>query len=275
MAAPNVAVSHPRPARKIAFYLLLIAGLVLLAVFALVLWFYRAGHAALPQLDGRVRVSGVTAPVTVTRDSHGVPTIDAQNRDDLFFAQGYVTAQDRLWQMDVTRRFAGGEIAEILGPDFVQHDREQRILLLRARAERGVHEASAGERANLEAYVRGVNAFIETHRKQLPLEFHILRYQPRPWTPADTLVISANMIKELNHHSAPSALQREKILAKLGPELTADLFPNTSWRDHPPGVEERSRPEKVPYSSRRSLSNSDRTPVVGPGQSLTPFSGRV
>ena len=118
---------------------------VLLAVFALVLWFYRAGHAALPQLDGRVRVSGVTAPVTVTRDSHGVPTIDAINVEDLFFAQGYVTAQDRLWQMDMTRRFAGGEMAEILGSDWIRHDRAQRILGLRARAQSGVGELSARE----------------------------------------------------------------------------------------------------------------------------------
>ena len=275
MASPKAIAAHPSAARNLRYFLLFLALFLILFFLLAVGWFYHLARAALPRLDGTVQVRGISAPVTVTRDSHGVPTIDAQNRDDLFFAQGYVTAQDRLWQMDVTRRFAGGEIAEILGPDFVQHDREQRILLLRARAERGVQEASAGERANLEAYARGVNAFIETHRKQLPLEFHILRYQPRPWTPADTLVISANMIKELNHHSAPSALQREKILAKLGPELTADLFPNTSWRDHPPGVEERSRPEKVPDSSRRSLSNSDRTPVVGPGQSLTPFSGRA
>ncbi|HLX73931.1 MAG TPA: penicillin acylase family protein, partial [Terriglobales bacterium] len=77
--------------------------------------------------------------------------------------------------------------------------------------------------------------FIAQQRDRLPLEFRILRYSPRSWTPVDSLVIEANMVKELNHYSAKVALEREKILAKLGPELTADLYPNSSWRDHPPG----------------------------------------
>src|SRR5437868_8471024 len=197
MAAPNLAVSHPRPTRKIVFYVLVFAGFVLLGLFALVFWFYHAGHAALPQVDGRIQVSGVTAPVTVTRDSHGVPTIDAATLEDLFFAQGYVTAQDRLWQMDMTRRFAGGEMAEVLGPSWIKHDREQRILLLRARSERGVEELLPQQRSHLDAYSRGVNALIDQHRDRLPLEFRVLRYSPQPWTPADCLVIAANMDKEL------------------------------------------------------------------------------
>jgi penicillin G amidase len=85
-------------------------------------------HSALPQLDGRLHVSGLSSPVTVTRDSHGVPTIEAATLEDLFFAQGFVTAQDRLWQMDLMRRFAGGELSEVLGDQTLPHDREQRIL---------------------------------------------------------------------------------------------------------------------------------------------------
>ena len=80
-------------------------------------WFYSMARSALPQLDGSVKIAGLSAPVTVMRDGHGVPTINAANLDDLFFAQGYVTAQDRLWQMDVMRRYASGESAEILGDD--------------------------------------------------------------------------------------------------------------------------------------------------------------
>ena len=95
-------------------------------------------RAALPQLDGTVKVPGLTDRVTVSRDAHGVPTIDANRPDDLFFAQGYVTAQDRLWQMDVMRRFAAGEISEILGAEFVKHDREQRILGLRVAAQKAL-----------------------------------------------------------------------------------------------------------------------------------------
>ena len=88
-------------------------------------------RSALPQLDGRLAVPGLSAPVTVVRDAHGAPTIDAANFDDLFFAQGYVTAQDRLFQMDGMRRFAAGELAEVFGSDFLEHDRQQRILGLK------------------------------------------------------------------------------------------------------------------------------------------------
>jgi penicillin amidase len=253
--------------------LLSLVAFSLLLVIVAAGWFYHAARTALPQLDGSVQIRGISSRVMVTRDAHGVPTIDADNFEDLFFAQGYVTAQDRLWQMDISRRFAGGEIAEILGPDFVQHDREQRTLLLRARAERAVQETALRERTYLEAYTRGVNAFIETHRKQLPLEFHILRYQPRLWTPVDTLVISANMVKELNHRSVPSALQREKVLAKLGPELTADLYPNTSWRDHPPGMDGSSHNEAAGRSGA-SVADLSRKAVAAIRQIPTPHSWR-
>ena len=183
-------------------------GIVLLAVIATTLWFYRAGHAGLPQLDGRIEVAGLIAPVTVTRDAHGVPTIMAASMEDLFFAQGYVTAQDRLWQMDMSRRFAGGEMAEVLGSDWVKHDVEQRTLSLRARAERSVDELSPRDRSYMDAYAQGVNAFIKSHRDLLPLEFRALRYAPRAWNPADSLVIAANMVKELNHAAAAAALRR-------------------------------------------------------------------
>src|ERR1700733_8199290 len=91
--------------------------LVVLALAAIVGYAYYAAQAALPQLDGQIKLNGVSAQVAITRDSHGVPTIEAASLDDLFFAQGYITAQDRLWQMDVMRRFAGGELSEILGED--------------------------------------------------------------------------------------------------------------------------------------------------------------
>jgi penicillin amidase len=88
----------------------LLLGVVLVVAGAIACAYY-VGHSALPQLDGRLPVSGLTSMVTVTRDGHGVPTIEAAGLEDLFFAQGYVTAQDRLWQMDVLRRFGGGELS--------------------------------------------------------------------------------------------------------------------------------------------------------------------
>ena len=102
-----------------------VLALLLVAAMAGLLWLRAAAHAALPQLDGDLHLAGLAAPVTVRRDAHGVPHIEAENQDDLFFAQGYVTAQDRLWQMDLYRRNANGELAEILGPTMVKHDRMQ------------------------------------------------------------------------------------------------------------------------------------------------------
>lgn len=238
MAAPKLAIptrEFLKNKRKALVVLITALGIVLLAGLATGMWFYRAGHAAQPQLDGRIEVSGLMARVTVTRDGHGVPTIVAASMEDLFFAQGYVTAQDRLWQMDMSRRFAGGEMAEVLGSDWVKHDVEQRTLSLRARAERGADELSPRDRSYMDAYAQGVNAFIKNHRNRLPLEFRALRYAPRAWTSADSLAIAANMVKELNHAAAAAALRREKVTEKIGAELASDLYTNVSWRDHPPG----------------------------------------
>ncbi len=220
--------------------ILRIVGWLLLAVLFLLAgaaaYAYYVAHSALPQLDGQVAISGLNASVTVTRDSHGVPTIDAANLYDLFFAQGYVTAQDRLWQMDVMRRFGGGELSEILGEPLLKLDREQRILGLRAAAAKSLQTANPRDRGFLEAYARGVNAYIAEHSHKLPLEFRILGYAPKPWQVEDSLVIANEMVKDLNYHYFFDALAREKILAKLGPELTADLYVNRSWHDRPPTV---------------------------------------
>jgi penicillin G amidase len=197
-------------------------------------WLYWIARSPLPQLDGSVSVHGVSAKVRVVRDEHGEPTIEAATLDDLFFAQGYVTAQDRLWQMDLMRRAAAGELSEIIGEDTVKMDREQRILGLRVAAQTSEKALSARDRAYFEDYARGVNAFLESHRNRLSLEFRLMKYQPRPWTVTDSLLVGARMVQDLNHYSYARALEREKILAKLGPELTADLYVNSSWRDRPP-----------------------------------------
>src|ERR1700693_2351866 len=156
---------------RILLWLLLFLALL---AFGAVTFAYFVAHSALPQLDGRLQVKGLSAAVKVTRDSHGVPAIEAATLEDLFLAQGYITAQDRLWQMDVMRRFASGELSEILGEDTLKIDREQRILGLRAAARKSLQMASERDRSNFEAYARGVNAFIQTHGRRLPIEFHLL-----------------------------------------------------------------------------------------------------
>ncbi|HLV86285.1 MAG TPA: penicillin acylase family protein [Candidatus Sulfotelmatobacter sp.] len=209
---------------------------IVLFVAAVILYAFLVAHSALPRLDGTLQVPGLAAPVKVTRDRHGVPAIEAANFQDLFFAQGFVTAQDRLWQMDVMRRFGAGELSEILGEETLRHDREQRILGLRAAAKNSLQMTESRDRAYFEAYAAGVNAYIASCGSHLPIEFRILRYTPKPWQAEDSFVIAAQMVKDLNYHYFYDALSREKILAKLGPELTADLYVNRSFHDRPPTV---------------------------------------
>jgi penicillin amidase len=244
--------SRFRPARLILYVL----AMILLVSAGSVAWFYSMARSALPQLDGRLRVVGLSAPVKVVRDAQGAPTIDASNFDDLFFAQGYVTAQDRLFQMDGMRRFAAGELAEVLGSDYLEHDREQRTLGLRVAAQKTIEIASAEGRSHFEAYARGVNAFIESHRDRLPLEFRILRYSPLPWTPEDSALIGAQMVEDLST-SPRHALVREKILAKLGPELTADLYVNSSWHDRPPTVSRPSLDQEIDGTDQGGKDQND------------------
>jgi len=223
---------------------------VAIVMLVLLAWFMSIARTALPELDGSVSVPGLSAPVSVTRDSQGVPTIEAANLDDLFFAQGYVTAQDRLFQMDLMRRAAAGELSEVVGDVALKHDRQQRILGIRAAAEKGLAATTPEDRQQFNAYVQGVNAFIKWHRDRLPLEFRLLHYTPRPWSVEDSLMIAYQMVQTLST-SPRDALTRERILAKLGPELTADLYVNTSWRDHPPGASP-SKLDTVPPAADNS-----------------------
>src|SRR5580698_2339184 len=210
ISLPQVRRRHP--ALRILYYA---ACLLLVAIIAVIWWLYWIARAPLPQLDGSVAVPGLSAKVRVIRDGHGVPTIEASTLEDLFFAQGYVTAQDRLWQMDMMRRAAAGELSEVIGEATLKIDRTQRVLGLRVVAEAAEKNVTGRDRSYLEAYARGVNAFISAHRDRLPLEFRLMcaqsnafyllhcpnaeaaRYQIRPWTITDSLLVGASMIQEL------------------------------------------------------------------------------
>jgi len=231
--ATRVPVSRRSTGTRVVLWLLLILAMLTAGAVG---YAYFVARAALPQLDGTIRVKGLSAAVRVTRDVHGVPAIEAATLEDLFFAQGFVTAQDRLWQMDIMRRFAGGELSEILGDDTLKIDREQRILGLRAAAKKSLQMASPRDRSYFDAYARGVNAFIASHASGIPIEFRILKYRPKPWQAEDSIVIANQMVKDLNYYTFGDMLAREKVLAKLGPELTADLYVNRSWHDRPPTV---------------------------------------
>jgi len=229
------------PRRWLAPALLLLVLLLVATLIAGHLWARHTMDAALPQLDGNLFVAGLHSPVTVGRDPHGTPTIRAASLDDLVFAQGFITAGDRLFQMDTLRRHAAGELAEILGSCLLPHDRLQRTLQIRATADRAVAQLPPDQLHSLEVYALGVNAAIDSMRPHLPIEFRILGYQPKPWTPRDSILVSLVMFEDLTNRF-PEKLNREALTARLAPnsppelraQLLADLFPVGSWRDHPP-----------------------------------------
>jgi penicillin amidase len=242
--------------------------LLLVAAGAGLLWLRSAARAALPVLDGDVHLAGLSAPVTVRRDAHGVPHIEAATEADLFAAQGYVTAQDRLWQMDAFRRNANGELAEVMGSSLVAHDRTQRVLQIRVTARRIYANLSAEDRARLDAYARGVNLFIAQHQDSLPPEFKLLGYKPQPWSGVDSVSIGLTIVQMLDTHWY-AKLGRERISARLqNGKLEKDLYPVGSWRDHPPtGILldlSQPHPQPVPATDEDDEDDRSQASVVGP-----------
>ncbi len=148
----------------------------------------------------KMTVAGLKAEVTVTRDGRGVPYIEAKNDADLYFAQGYITASDRLWQMDLMRRVARGETAELFGQLALEGDKRWRRFGFAALTETAAQNLNPEMRTAMDAYASGVNAYIATlDEKTLPAEFKILQYKPRPWTVADSLVIGAVLADALSN----------------------------------------------------------------------------
>lgn len=208
----------------------LFAGLLLLVGVALLLgwWIVRR---TLPQLDGTVAIAGLAQPVTIERDQWGRPWIRANSIEDAVTAQGYVMAQDRLWQMDLLRRVAAGDLSEIFGGVALKFDEDSRTLGMRQAAERAAADASPEIRSLLDAYARGVNENIVQRSKKLPLEFILLGYQPRPWTSADTYLISLYMYRTLTS-TWQEKLNRQWVIAKVGPDRARDLFVADSPLDY-------------------------------------------
>jgi penicillin amidase len=205
-----------------AFAILVVAG------GAVIWWFV---YRPLPQLDGTLGVPGLQKEVLVERDRWGVPHIRAGSVEDLAEAQGFVMAQDRLWQMDLLRRVSRGQLSEILGPATLEIDKEFRTLGFGRAAERDLSQMDPASRAVIEAYARGVNRFIEQHRNQLPLEFSLLKYKPQPWQASDSLVIAGYMYQTLTN-TWEEELNRAKVTERAGWERARDLFSQDTAMDH-------------------------------------------
>lgn len=166
---------------------------------------------ALARIDGEIAVQGLQSPVQVVRDRWGVPHIYAASERDLFFAQGYVVAQDRLWQMEMWRRNAEGRLAEVLGPQAIERDKLARLLKYRGPfddLELAAYHPDA--RRLMTAFVAGVNTFIAQHTDRLPIEFTLTGIKPEPWT-VETL-----LLRQIAFGDATSELQLARSAARLG-----------------------------------------------------------
>jgi penicillin amidase len=243
--------------------LALAAAFLLAAAVGGALWVRSRLTASLPQLAGEARLAGLGAPVTVERDALGVPTLRAASRLDAARALGFVHAQDRFFQMDLLRRQAAGELAELFGPKLVAADRRRRVHRFRAVADLVLAQAAPAERAFLDAYCAGVNAGLAALGGR-PFEYQLLRATPAPWRPADSLLVTYSMFLTLNdetggveaslgrlHERVPPALFA--FLAPIGTEWDAPLF-GQPWLQPPvPGPDvfdlRTARPDPAPRSA--------------------------
>ncbi len=172
-------------------------------------------------------VAGLKESVTVRRDERGIPYIEARNEADLYFAQGYAMAQDRLWQMDLYRRVALGETAEIFGKDVLEEDKRWRKYGFAQLAPESLKSSSPDVRAALENYARGVNAFIATlDAKSLPVEFQILQYRPREWQAVDSIIVGKILSEGLS-----SSWRQDLMKALIPADKRAEMFEPSSNYD--------------------------------------------
>jgi len=206
-----------------------VLGVPLLGAGAGGVWLNARLRASLPQLEGERTLPGLSAPVRVERDAHGVPRLLGANRADLSRALGFVHAQERFFQMDLLRRRAAGEIAELVGPAALKLDRAVRVHRFRSLAERVLSRAPADERAWIQAYAEGVNTGLAALGAP-PFEYLALRLAPQPWRPEDTVLATLAMFITLQGGQP----ERESALGVmhdvLPPALFAFLTPlGTEW----------------------------------------------
>jgi penicillin amidase len=202
--------------KKILFALAVIASAAVLALLVLVL-------STFPRSSGTVKVAGIAAAVTIETDSHGVPTIRAASEADAFFGLGYVHARDRLWQIEYQRRVGAGRLAEILGPRLVETDRFLRTIGFRRAAESAWRKLSPVTRRLIEAYTRGLNAYVTTSSTR-PIEFRILRFSPEPFAPVDGLAWAKLMAWDLARN-ARDEIRRARFIAAVGEKRASELLP--------------------------------------------------
>ena len=244
-------------------------GLLMLAVCAAGAGAYLYLSQSLPQTEGEIRLDGLTAPVEVLRDRHGIPHIYAASLEDAHFALGFVHAQDRLWQMEMNRRIGSGRLAEILGPAALETDRFMRTLGLRRVAEANLRHYDAETLRLLDAYAAGVNSFLAA-RPVLPPEFWFLHLTPEPWSAVDSIVwtkvmawdLGGNWRNELLRLRLSRTLPLERIQEFLAP-YPGDAYPRLpDLKTLYSGMEKTPAPNPV-FSETGSLGGSNSWVVAG------------
>jgi len=201
--------------------LTLALAVLIAAAAAVALWLAKQPE---PRYHGELELPGLQVPVTVTYGPHAVPSIEASSVDDLLFVQGYVVARERLWQMDVMRRLAGGRLAEVFGDGALMLDRYFRTVGLPLAARESYASLEPRYRGLLEHYADGVNAYLADAAGRLPLEYRISGIEPAPWTPVDSLVIGEYMAW-INSVNLREELTFLRMAARLGTERALELFP--------------------------------------------------
>jgi penicillin amidase len=209
---------------RVLRFLSFVFGALLLVALLAGGWFYFQLRASLPQLDGTQPLAGLEATVTITRDDHGVPTVRASSRRDVARALGFLHAQERFFQMDLMRRRAAGELAELFGPTALPLDRKNRPHRFRDLAQRVLDSLPADHRALLESYSAGVNTGL-TALGAKPFEYLVLRHEPHAWSAVDSLLVAYTMTLDLQDPTNSYERALSTLRDTLGPEALAFFVP--------------------------------------------------